>query len=125
MIKTVLIVFFSILAIAGLCELIYTVRILIASPKGAYKNYIVIWLSEPYASAQLRFASAQRKWLGSGYAEHIIAITSGIDNDKAAEYFSVFKDGFIFCPVEALQNVLLSISGEYITNGRDDQHIHT
>ncbi len=117
MIKSVLLVCVAILAIIGLSEVIHIVRLLLASPKGAQKNYMILWLKVPCAAAQLRFAAAQRKWLGSGYAETVIAVTSGIESEKANELSRTFTDGFVFCPIEALQDILVSLSGDYINNG--------
>ena len=110
MIKAFLVTIGIIFAMAGLCELIYILRLLIASPKGIRNNYTVLMLRESFAEAQLRFCAAQLKWLGGSFAQTVIAVTDGISKEKLREYSAVFTDGFVFCPSEALGNVILSLS---------------
>ena len=75
-------VFFSILvsllAIAGLCELIYTIKLFLLSPSKKPLSFIIIYLKKNIALEQLTYIFEKLKWNGESYATQIVAITDNI-----------------------------------------------
>ena len=112
MIKTVFIIIGLVLCVLGLCELIHSISLLLASPSGAPRGCQVIWLRGDNAWSQLRFARLQYRWLGSAYAGTVIAVTDRINAKELELYQKSFLEGFVFCPSGALEDVIRSISGE-------------
>lgn len=92
MIKIILIILFGIMALLGLTEMFHAVKLIFISPDETARSYSVIVLSSGYAVEQLRYAYEQRLWLGSVYADDIIAVVSRLDDDEISECES-FAEG--------------------------------
>lgn len=121
MVKATLIIIGLVLCIWGLCELIHTVSLYAVCPKHRQKSCSVIWLKHRNAWEQLRYARLQMRWLGSAYADVIIAVTDSIPPQELALMRDCFIDGFVFCPSDAVTNVIVSITGEIHTDARFDK----
>lgn len=85
MIKIILIILLGIMALLGLTEMFHAVKLIFISPDESAAAYSVIVLSPGYAVEQLRYAYEQRLWLGSAYADDIIAVVSRLDSDEISE----------------------------------------
>ena len=71
-------IFVSLLAISGLCELIYIIKLFFLTPSKKPLCYIIVHLKENIALEQLIYSFEKIKWNGECYASQIIAITDDI-----------------------------------------------
>ncbi len=107
-----------ILCIFGLTELIHAVSLWMCGARHRRKSCSVIWLKPKSAWEQLRYERLQMRWLGKAYTDVVIAITDALDPQETLTLSRCFTDGFIFCPSDAVINVIMSITGENHTDGR-------
>ena len=107
MVKGILISLLFLLAVAGICEIIHLIRLYFVSDNIKNVNYTVVFLRKKRALNQLRYLYEQLLWQGDTYADTIIAIDRGLDEDerKACFEFSLKKDIIITTP-EMLSRVL-------------------
>lgn len=111
MVKVILIIAVSLLAISGICELIHSICILMVIPRRPVNNYCVLYLDSENAYYQLRFAVEQMRWQNNHFAEKIIAVTDEADDEQLNKCkILVEENGIILCPSDALANVIRSIS---------------
>lgn len=107
MINTLLALATVLLAVSGICELIHGLRLIIISPKRISAPISVIRLKSGEAAAQIRYAVEQRKWLGPQYAQHIVAVASGISEAELAECQEIAgNNGVIICTLQMLSDVI-------------------
>ncbi len=67
-------------------------------------------LKKGEAVNQLNFVVAQRKWLGSFYADEIIAIDTQLDEEERKRCKFITEDGnVLICPIDALGGAISSI----------------
>lgn len=121
MVKTTLIIIGLVLCIFGLSELMHSISLLVASPKHKQKSCSVIWLKSGIAWNQLRYAKLQMRWHGTAYADVVIAVTDSIAEYEISPLCECFREGFVFCPSEAVADVIGSITGEVYTDGRNNK----
>lgn len=95
-----------ILAILGLCELLHTIHLASIFKKKQVKLLSVVFLKPEHSVLQLKFATEQRRWLGSDFAEYVIGVTDGITDTelKVCELFAK-ENGIILCSKELLSRV--------------------
>lgn len=107
MVKGLLISLVFILAVAGICEIIHLIRLYLVSDSQRNVNYSLVFLRKGRALNQLRYVYEQLLWQGGTYADAIIAIDCGLDEDelKACYEFSHKKD-VIVTSREMLDRVL-------------------
>lgn len=96
MIKVLLSVLTALLAISGLCELIYTIRLFFLTPHVKTKGYIVVYLRQNFALEQLRYIFEKQKWNGEGYAACIVAITDELSEAEGTLCKEFSKNKSIF-----------------------------
>ena len=107
MIKIILIIHFGIMALLGLTEMFHAVKLIFISPDESAQSYSVIVLTAGCAAEQLRYAYEQRLWLGSAYADDIIAVVSNLDNDEISECTSFAEDrGIILCKDDLNEQIM-------------------
>ncbi len=108
MIEIFLLITELLLLILGISELLHSVKLWLLYSEKSGNSYSVICLKSLSAEQQMRFAVAQRKWLGKKYADNIIAINSFISGEEyySCEQFAK-KYGIIYCSIEQLDSVLL------------------
>ena len=111
MIKLILIIAVSLLAISGICELIHSICILMVMPKRPINNFCVLYLDSINAYYQIRFAVEQVRWQSNNFAEKIIAVTDEADDEQLKKCkILAAENGIILCPSDVLPNVIKSIS---------------
>lgn len=111
MIESVLLVIGVLLAVSGLCEFIHTVRLLFILPKKCNKGINLLWLKKGKAISQLKFAYEQIRWYGNTYADHIIAVTSDLDQEELEECKKYTENSdIILCPSDVLSHIAECIS---------------
>lgn len=79
MVKSILFVLLIILAVMGICELIYLFRMLFYFPGQRVNGYFVIVLKSGCAVNQLNFIWQKMKWHGDNFANAVIAIVDNLD----------------------------------------------
>ncbi len=114
MIKIVLMTVVILLAIAGLCELLHSIRLFFVLPERRYYNYSVIHLKCGKAVRQLRSAVIQQKWLGVCYSEYVVAVYDATLTDNELEICrEVAKSAnAVLCPIKYVKEAIESISDD-------------
>ena len=103
MIKYILILGGICFSMLGLAEFLHGLKAKILSPGKKGVTYAVIFLNGDDPAGQIAFAAEQRIWLGNGYADHIIAVNSGLEeNDYALCRETAVKYGVIYCRADEL-----------------------
>ena len=112
MIKAILLTAVALLAIAGLCEFLHSLRIFFILPERPYHNFGIVFLKNNKAVRQLKFAVEQRKWMGVHYCEHIVAVY-----DDGLEYSQLEmcrdmagKNDVLICPIKYVGDAILALS---------------
>ena len=97
MVKIVFIVSFSLLAIWGLCELVFYVRLLTFAPKELLDTYVVFKLNDESALIQLNFLFEKYRWCGTAYTTAIIGIIDDLSDETIllCENFAINKDIYL------------------------------
>lgn len=105
-IEGIFISFGVILAILGLCELLHTIHLASIFKKKEVKLLSVVFLKPERSVLQLKFATEQRRWLGSDFAEYVIGVTDDISDTelKECELFAK-QNGVVLCNKELLSRV--------------------
>ena len=105
MVKSFLLAFLIIFAVAGICEFIYILKMLFYFPNFRVQNYSLIILNSGSAVKQLNFIWQKIRWYGDAFAAGIIAITDGIDEHELleCEKFSGGKN-IILCTAAAISD---------------------
>ena len=82
MVKSFLMFFIFVLAIIGICELVYILRMLLFCPNIRVQSNSMIILKKGYAIKQLNYIWQKIKWYGDDFAVSVIALTDDIDYDE-------------------------------------------
>ena len=107
MVKIAFIVTFFLLAICGLCELIFAVRLMIFAPKNRFNTYLLLNLSSGDALLQLNYLYEKYKWYGMGYATAIIGVTDDLTSEEIIQCNQFTKGKNIFlCSSSEINNIL-------------------
>lgn len=116
MVKSLLLVILMFLAISGLCELIYTLKMMFYYPSLRVKNFALIILEQDCAVRQLNFIWQKIKWHGDAFAVGVIAIVDKIDDKEIIKCNGFINDkNIILCSAINLKNCSV-LQGE-LTNG--------
>ena len=83
--KLILFFVILILAILGLSEFLHILKLLFISQKRKMYTRLYIELHEDTALKQLAFAGEQLLWLGSKYAEKVVAVGDGLTEETLFE----------------------------------------
>lgn len=103
MVKSFLLVFLIIFAVAGICEFIYILRMLFYFPNTRVQNYSLVVLKKGYALKQLNYIWQKIKWHGEEFALGIIAITDGIEAKEFLDCNNFIKEkNIILCTASSL-----------------------
>ena len=73
-----LLLLFSVPAIIGLAEIIHALKLLLISPSKTAYRILVIYPDNENFEGQLLHVSERRKWLGDGYADKIVVLSSAL-----------------------------------------------
>ena len=85
MVNLVLISLLLIFSVLGICDLIYTIRLLFYNPKIRTESYPFLVLRKGYAIKQLNFIWQKIKWYGDEFSIGIIAVTDQLDYNELVE----------------------------------------
>ncbi len=97
MISGILIAVFSVLAISGLCDLLFILKLCFKIPKTRFKTYILVFLTNGNYIGELNLILEKKNWYGSGYCDGIIADTSLLDENIITSVKELYKnDDIIF-----------------------------
>ena len=112
MIRYILSAICIIFALFGLSELLHLIKLRFVSGKKA-ATYSVLLLSDNDPDRQIAYAGEQWTWLGKAYADHIIAVNSGLSasDDKLCRE-TADKYCIDYCTADRLGDVL----NDYIGN---------
>ena len=106
--KYILFAIFLILAMLGLAEFLHGLVLLFTAPKKSGLTYSVLVLDNQNPEAQISFAAEQRAWMGCSYADHIIALDTGLDEENRMRCREAAKQRhMIFCNTEELKAYFL------------------
>ena len=91
-----LLLFFTVLifSVFGFCEALHNLKLLLIFPKRKMQSNMVVILSKDTAEQQMLFVGEQQKWLGTKYADRIIAVYENLpfDTVEACEQLAVKYD---------------------------------
>lgn len=82
MVKSFLLIFLILFAVAGICEFVYILKMLFYFPNTHVQNYALIVLKNGYALRQLNYIWQKIRWHGDEFAAGIIAITDDIETKE-------------------------------------------
>ena len=103
--KYILFAVLLILAMLGLAEFLHGLVLFLTAPKKSGVTYAVLALSEQDPETQISFAAEQRAWMGSSYADGIIALDLGLSEEKRKRSMDAAKrHHVIFCDAEELKS---------------------
>ncbi len=82
-----LLLFFLILifSLFGFCEALHLLKLFIIFPKRKMNSSLVIILSEETAINQITFAGEQLKWLGTKFADRVLAVSEDLNEETVKE----------------------------------------
>ncbi len=104
---------FIIPALLGFAELLHLLKVYIISPKIRAVKYCIVFLGDNAPCKQLALAAEELFWRGRKYAQNIIAVDCGINEDEYHICRSFCdKHSFIFCSYNELNEYLGVISGK-------------
>ena len=107
MTKIILIALSLILCIIGLAEVLHAIKLFLFGSNHKKLSFSLVILSKENYLQQLRYVEEQRSWLGSKYADYILAINDYLeptDIRDALEYAKKF--GIIICSFNQLERVV-------------------
>lgn len=111
--ELIFILIFSIPAIFGLAELIHILRSYILTPKFFTPKYSVIFLGKNMPYEQLLSAHLEFAWYGKKYAQNIIAVDCGINDENYSVCMQFCrKNNLIFCKSEELSDYMDVLMGK-------------
>lgn len=103
MVKSFLLIFLIVFAVAGICEFVYILKMLFYFPSTRVKNYSLIVLKKGYALKQLNYIWQKIRWHGDGFATGIIAITDVIEARELFDCSNFIKDkNIVLCTTESI-----------------------
>lgn len=104
MVKSFLLIFLIIFAVAGICEFIYIIKMFFYFPKTRVKNYSLIVLKKGYAVRQLNYIWQKLKWHGESFAVAIIAVTDNIESKELLDCNNFVKGkNIILCTATSIK----------------------
>ena len=113
MIKYILILGGICFSMLGLAEFLHGLKTKILSSGKRGVTYAVLFLTGDNPEGQIAFVAEQRIWLGNGYADHIIAVNSGLSaSDDRLCRETADKYCIDYCTADRLGDVL----NDYIGN---------
>lgn len=83
--KLILLFLCIIFSILGLCEALHNIKLLLIFPKRRMKLSSVVILNEKTAVQQMLFVGEQYKWLGTKFADRVIAVCENFSSDTVEE----------------------------------------
>lgn len=112
MVKTLLLLLLLIFVVAGICEFIYIVKLLLHFPGKRFKTYTFITLESGFAVRQLDFVWQKIRWQGEGYSNGIIAVSDGLDINETLSCANYIKNkNIILCTKQDISKHL-DLQGE-------------
>ena len=92
MVKTLLLLTVLIFSVAGLCELIYYIKMIFYFPGKRVRSYTLIFLEPDRALRQLEFMWQKICWHGEGYSGGIIAICDALETKEILNCLEYIKN---------------------------------
>lgn len=103
MVKSFLLVFLIVFAVAGICEFVYILKMLFYFPNIRVQNYSLIVLKKGYALRQLNYIWQKIRWHGDGFALGIIAITDDVETKELFDCNNFIKGkNIILCTAASI-----------------------
>ncbi len=91
-------------AVFGLAEFLHGISLCFILPKKRAVTYSLVFLSGENPQAQLNTALNQLSWLGKRYADHLVAVDTGISESDAELCRLISREtGVIYCTAETLK----------------------
>ncbi len=110
MVKGILTVLIILFAVSGLCEFIHSVRLFLILPEKERSSICIIRLEQGKSVQQLRFVLHQSHWLGSLYADKVIAISDGIEDEELDMCKSTVEySDIVLCSNDELEYIVRNI----------------
>ena len=110
MVKGILTVLIILFAVSGLCEFIHSVRLFFILPEKERSSLCVIRLQQGKAVQQLRFVLHQSHWLGSLYADKVVAISDGIESEELDVCKNLIESSdIVLCSSETFEYIVENI----------------
>ncbi len=79
--KLLLFFAFLIFAILGLCEAVHNFKLFLIFPKRKMQSSMVVVLDKDTAEQQMIFVGEQQKWLGTKFADRVIAVCENLPSE--------------------------------------------
>ena len=110
MIWSIFFLTFLVPAMLGLAEIIHFAKVYIMLPRRRASKYLLVFLNDQNTLRQLWCLLEEYKWSGKKYAEKIIAVNMGLDEEDYNKALRVNnKDYLILCRFDELQKVLVGL----------------
>ncbi len=107
MVKSFLLIFLIIFAVAGICEFVYILKMFLYFPNVRLQNYSLIVLKKGYAIKQINYIWQKIKWHGEDFSIGIIAITDNIETKEILDCKNFINDkNIILCTAASLSECL-------------------
>lgn len=74
-----------IFSLFGFCEALHILKLYVIFPKRKMNSTLVIILNEETATNQIIFAGEQFKWLGTKFADRVLAVSEDLDEETVKE----------------------------------------
>ena len=102
-VKSFLLIFLIIFAVAGICEFVYIIKMFFYFPNIRVKNYSLVVLKRGYEVKQLNYIWQKVRWHGDAFACGIIAVTDDIEIKEFLDCNIFIRDkNIILCTVESI-----------------------
>ncbi len=102
-----------IICIVGLAEILHSVKLFLFSSNKKSSTYSLVILSNENYLGQLRYVAEQRNWLGSKYADYVVAINDFLDFDNINKASTFAKSkGIMICSLKQFESVILYFKKE-------------
>ena len=118
MVKTILLLLLLIFAVAGICELVFFIKMLFYFPGKKFKTYTLVQLEQGYAVRQLVYLWQKILWNGEGYSNGILAITDNLQEKELLNCIRYIKSkNIILCKKQELLRYL-DLQGDLFNDKR-------
>ncbi len=87
--KLFLIFIVLVFSIFGLCEALHNLKLLLIFPKRKMQSSMVVILKENTAEQQMLFVGEQYKWMGTKFADRVIAVCENFSAEMVEECKSI------------------------------------
>ena len=116
MVKTLLLLAVVIFAVSGICEFIYSLKMLLHFPGKRFKSYTFVTLENGYAVRQLEFLWQKIRWQGDSFSNGIIAACDTLETSEILSCKEYIKNKNIVLCAQNEISEYLELQGVYFND---------